>query len=255
MSNSPRQGFTLIELLVVISIIAILAGMLLPAISLVRESARKANCGSNQRQIVMAMIAYGSENDGAWPYCQGGDTAYKTVTASATGSGIASLEFISSWSDGELVGKLFACPSNAVNKPGNATASLITGSTTSTTPATSWTINSSSGGGYAYDPSVPGNAKSTRVVLADRPTLVSASAAETNHKKVAIAVFADGHVGNCNRSTTTDAGNITFATTAAASGAGCNFQNTDVSDNIYSDTNDGTMTTAGSGSTTRCYLR
>jgi prepilin-type N-terminal cleavage/methylation domain-containing protein/prepilin-type processing-associated H-X9-DG protein len=257
MSNSPRQGFTLIELLVVISIIAILAGMLLPAISLVRESARKANCGSNQRQIVMAMIAYGSENDGSWPYCQGDTGTYGTITAanSVTGAGVATLEFISSWSDGELVSKLFSCPSNSSLKPGTATANLITGSNTGSTPATTWTVNNSTGVGFAYDPAIPANAKSVRVVLADRPTVASATAAETNHKKVAIAVFADGHVGNCNRITSTDSGTITYATTAAVSGAGCNFQNTDTSDNIYSDTSDGTVTSRGAGSTTRCFLR
>ncbi len=257
MSYPKHQGFTLIELLVVISIIAILAGMLLPAISLVRESARKANCGSNQRQIVMAMIAYGSENDGVWPYCQGNADAYGTITHanSVTGPGVASLEYISSWSDGELVSKLFACPSNAANKPGNATANLTTGSTTATTPATSWTVNGSTGVGYAYDPAAPANSKATRVILGDRPTVVSATAAETLHKKVAIAVYGDGHVGNCNRISTTDAGSVTYATTAAVAGAGCNFQNTDASDNIFSDTSDGTVNARGNGSTTRAFLR
>ena len=64
----PRsQGFTLIELLVVISIIAILAGMLLPAIGLVQDNARRMRCGNNQKQIVLAMLVYAQDSDGAWP--------------------------------------------------------------------------------------------------------------------------------------------------------------------------------------------
>jgi len=158
-----RKGFTLIELLVVISIIAILASMLMPALTRARMEARKASCINNEHNMATGTTMYINDFH-QWPF----GCAEKEWTGTA-GKALGDIRAI--YVDAT---EIFICPATQtapVYADGRFTSGL----------------------GYGYDAKdnlngtyVRNGAAPLRAALADRSTV--------NHTDGAVAMFADMHV-------------------------------------------------------------
>ncbi|MAX25728.1 MAG: hypothetical protein CMJ19_14615 [Phycisphaeraceae bacterium] len=110
--RQSRLGFTLIELLVVISIISLLISILLPALAAARKSAQTLQCGTNQRQVFVAMVTY-AQNHNDWivpTYMQNGNSNRLW----SVGLAIETLNMTAGdfWPTGQRPPGIFACPSS-----------------------------------------------------------------------------------------------------------------------------------------------
>ena len=117
-SQRKRSNFTLIELLIVTAIIAILAGMLMPALNKARETAQTIYCTNNQKQIGMAFLTYAYSQKDWMPLMAWHETRYSTYDfPDAATSAFFWVKVASDYMGGKFkkymitsAGKQFICP-------------------------------------------------------------------------------------------------------------------------------------------------
>ena len=197
-----RKAFTLIEMLVVIAIIAILAGLLMPALTRARKEARKTHCMNNEHNVGIYLAMYKTDNRGRYP----------SVSFPGTGAGRrydSSLSIARLWPDYADNLELFHClmtnhevfitPDEVDGDPINLDNNSDTVEYRFETE-----ITETNDPDYMIDPNVPMNARSGRAVYADAPDLdalrtVSGLGSSfpaknyANHEYGAVVLFFDGH--------------------------------------------------------------
>jgi prepilin-type N-terminal cleavage/methylation domain-containing protein/prepilin-type processing-associated H-X9-DG protein len=115
-SHAFQRAFTLIELLVVIAIIAILAALLLPALTRAKAASHKSACLNNLRQMGMSLLMYANENKDIIPRANN-PFWYTILTANLSGPNASALEYTKI--------KIFMCP--AYPNKSNLVAYVVNG--------------------------------------------------------------------------------------------------------------------------------
>ncbi len=191
-----KRGFTLIELLVVVAIIAVLAALLLPAISMVRDAARRVVCASNLRQLGMGMATYAGDYRRQLPLIHHENNKqsnyyiyYPGDTQLLTG-GLGML-----WASGALdTERVWYCPSQrrstfrhgVAENPWPGQSGMKTRSAYSIRPMASFRSDGSIGG-LPRQMSMSGKALISDLTDADARIL-------SGHRSGVNAVYSDGHV-------------------------------------------------------------
>jgi prepilin-type N-terminal cleavage/methylation domain-containing protein/prepilin-type processing-associated H-X9-DG protein len=149
-SRHRRRGFTLIELLVVISIIGILVGLLLPAVNQAREAGRRVQCQNNQRNVVLALIAYANRRNVFPP----AGTFFEDPRATGANPLDPRLSILAN-----ALGTSTGIPPTAMNRAGRSWVVELLGDLDQQALSNSWTQSFTYWATGSADPSVPPNIK------------------------------------------------------------------------------------------------